>query len=69
MPLQTSATRGIDKCAQQAYVVRMDELEAHNVKFPKQLWADAKAIADARYEKMSEVLRRKLVEYVQENQS
>lgn len=49
--------------------MRMDELKAHNVKFPKQLWADAKAIADSRYEKMSEVLRRKLVEYVQENQS
>lgn len=41
------------------------ELEPHNVRFPKQLWAEAKEIADSRYEKMSEVLRRGLVEYVE----
>lgn len=46
----------------------MAELEAHNIKFPPELWTEAKKIADSRYEKMSEVLRRKLVEYVKENQ-
>lgn len=52
------------------YNVRMDaELEPHNIRFPKQLWAEAKEIADKRYEKMSDVLRRALVVYVKENQA
>lgn len=55
-------------CTQRAYAVCMAELEAHNIKFPPELWAEAKQIAESRYEKMSEVLRRKLVEYVTENQ-
>lgn len=56
-------------CAHCVYFVGMDseKSSAHNVRFPDKLWADAKTIADARYERLSDVLRRALVEYVEKN--
>lgn len=39
----------------------------HNIRIPDRLWDDAKAIAEGRYETLSEVIRRALVEYVEKN--
>lgn len=44
-----------------------EKTTARNVRIPDQLWNDAKAVADARYETVSDVIRRALVDYVEKN--
>lgn len=43
-----------------------DETKARSVRIPDELWEAAKAVADSRYETLSEVIRRALVNYVEE---
>jgi len=44
-----------------------NETRARSVRIPDELWDAAMAIADSRYETLSEVIRRALVDYVETN--
>lgn len=53
--------------AQRDYTVSMGETTIRSIRIPDNLWAEAKTIADNRYETLSEILRRALVDYVEKN--
>ena len=44
-----------------------NETKARSVRIPDALWDEAKAIAERRFETLTEVIRRALVDYVETN--
>lgn len=54
------------QCAYTAGVAK-EPMSGHNVRIPDTLWADAQAIAEKRYETLSNVIRQALVDYVEKN--
>lgn len=53
--------------AQRDYTVSMGETTIRSIRVPDKLWDEAKTTADNRYETLSDVLRRALVDYVEKN--